>query len=83
MNDQINLNVQSKSCLNFISVLNSDQFKSVRDNYEKKFQKYDNKIHQKKDEHLKSLIEEAENKMKEKEYKICSKLYNEVSLLIR
>lgn len=79
---QIDLSDQSKSCLEFVSVIKSDRFKSVRENYEEKFNKYNNKVYLKNDEHLKSLIEQAENKMKSNEFRICSKLYNEVSLKI-
>ena len=77
--DQIDLTGLSKSCVEFAKTINSDRFRSVRSNYEEKFNKYDYKAHLKKDEHLKSLIEQAEAKMRSKEFKICSKLYNEVS----
>ena len=76
--DQIDLTGLSKSCVDFAKVINSDQFRSVRSNYEEKFNKYDHRAHLKKDEHLKSLIEQAKEKMRSKEFKICSKLYNEV-----
>lgn len=77
--DQIDLTGLSKSCAEFAKVINSDQFRSVRSNYEEKFDKYNHRAHLKKDEHLKSLIDQAEEKMRSKEFKICSKLYNEVS----
>ena len=70
--------IQSKSYSDFMSIINSDQFKSVRENYEVKFNKYDNKVYQKNDQHLKSLIQQAETKMEAGEFKMCSKLYNEV-----
>ena len=80
--DQIDLTGLSKSCADFAKVINSDQFRSVRANYEEKFNKYDYRAHLKKDEHLKSLIEQAEEKMRSKEFKICSKLYNEVNFRV-
>lgn len=76
--DQIDLNGLSKSCIEFVKVINSERFKSIKSNYEEKFNNYDNTVHLKKDEHLKSLIEQAQDKMKSNEFKICSKLYNEV-----
>lgn len=77
--EQIDLTGLPKSCSEFAKVINSEQFRSVRSNYEEKFKKYDYQAHLKKDEHLKSLIEQAQAKMQSKEFKICSKLYNEVS----
>lgn len=80
---EIDLSGQSKSCIDFVSVINSEQFKTVRENYEEKFNKYDNKVHLKKDEHLKSLMQQAEEKMKDGEYKVCTRLYNEVIFFLK